>query len=116
MVKVEINGAAGFFILDTGASFVSVQQDFAQRAHLRIEPGSKMTLHTANGDTSGILSQADFIKLGDLTSKNVPIVIQSSTEKLYGKSIDGLLGLSFLCRFEVQIASGYVEVRGRGRR
>ena len=49
VVKVEINGAAGFFILDTGASFVSVQQDFAKRAHLQIDLGGKMALHTANG-------------------------------------------------------------------
>ena len=97
VVKVEINGAAGFFILDTGASFVSVQQDFAKRAHLQTDPGSKMTLHTANGDTSGMLSKADSVKLGALTAKNVSIVVQSSSEKLYGKAIDGLLGLSFLC-------------------
>jgi clan AA aspartic protease (TIGR02281 family) len=113
VVKVEINGAAGFFILDTGASFVSVQQDFAKRAHLQIDPGSKMTLHTANGDTSGMLSKADSVKLGALTAKNVPIIVQSSSEKLYGKAIDGLLGLSFLSRFEVQIAGGFVEVRTR---
>lgn len=60
-----------------------------------------------------MLSKADFVKLGTLTAKNVPIVVQSSSEKLYGKAIDGLLGLSFLSRFEVQIAGGFVEVRTR---
>ncbi|MBV8426328.1 MAG: retroviral-like aspartic protease family protein [Hyphomicrobiales bacterium] len=112
-VKVEINGTAGLFILDTGASFVSVQQDFAKRAYLKINPDSKIVLHTANGDTSGMLSKADSIKLGSLTAKNIPVVVQSSTEKLYGKAVDGLLGLSFLSRFEVQFASGFVEIRTR---
>ncbi len=113
VVKVEVNGASGFFILDTGASFVSVQQEFAKRAHLQLDAGSKMTLHTANGDTSGVLSKAESVKLGALTAKEVPIIVQSSTEKLYGKAIDGLLGLSFLSRFEVQIGGGFVEVRTR---
>ena len=116
LVKVEINGAPGIFVLDTGASFVSVEQDFAKRAHLPIEADGKVTLHTANGETSGVLSRADSVKLGELTARNVPIVIQSSKEKLYGKAIDGLLGLSFLSRFEVQIAGGFVEIRTRAPR
>jgi clan AA aspartic protease (TIGR02281 family) len=112
-VTVEINGTRGLFILDTGASFVAVQQEFAKRAKLPMDQGSKMTLHTANGDTSGILSKAEAVKLGRLAAMNVPVVVQTSPEKLYGKTIDGLLGLSFLSRFEVQIANGYIEVRGR---
>ncbi|SED64668.1 aspartyl protease family protein [Rhizobiales bacterium GAS191] len=113
VVKAEINGTKGVFVLDTGASFVSVQQEFAKRAKLPIDQGSNLTLHTANGDTSGILSKADSIKLGGLTATNVPIVVQTSREKLYGETTDGLLGMSFLARFEVQIANGYIEIRGR---
>ena len=112
-MKAQINGVKGVFILDTGASFVSVGQDFAKRAKIPIDQGSSMILHTANGDTSGVLSKADTVKLGGLAAMNVPIVIQTSTQKLYGEATDGLLGMSFLARFEVQIANGYTEIRGR---
>jgi clan AA aspartic protease (TIGR02281 family) len=113
IVQAEINGAKGLFVLDTGASYVAVQQEFANRAKLPVNQNSKMTLHTANGDTSGILSKAQSVRLGGLAAMNVPVVVQTSSQKLYGKAIDGLLGLSFLARFEVEIANGFIEIRSR---
>jgi clan AA aspartic protease (TIGR02281 family) len=110
-VAATINGTKGIFILDTGASFVSVQSNFAKRAKLPMEGTSKVTLSTANGPTTGFLSKADSIKLGGLSATNIPVVVQSSDGKLYGTAADGLLGMSFLARFDVQIAHGYMEVR-----
>jgi aspartyl protease family protein len=113
VVKAEINGTKGLFVLDTGASFVSVKEDFAKRARPPTEQGSKVTLHTANGDTQGILSKAETVQLGGLSAKSVPVVVQLTDAKLYGDGTDGLLGMSFLARFEVRMANGYIEVRSR---
>ena len=41
------------------------------------------------------------------------IAVQNGDENNYGPGIDGLLGMSFLSRFEVQIAGNFVEVRTR---
>lgn len=112
-VTAMINGEKGVFILDTGASFVSVQSDFAERAKLRTEGARKVRLNTANGPTTGLLSKADSIKLGNLNATNIPVVVQSGDKKVFGMTVDGLLGMSFLSRFDVHISKGFMEVSAR---
>jgi aspartyl protease family protein len=111
-VKVEVNGVRGTFVLDTGATWVSVKSDFAARA--KIPPtGPTVTLATANGLTKGTLSKSDKVRLGRLEAADVPTVVQKTDAKSYGVGIDGLLGMSFLSRFEVQLGRDFVEVRTR---
>jgi len=112
-VKAEINGVKGLFILDTGASYVSVKSAFAERAKISVANASEITLMTANGQAKAKLSKADKIALGTLQAANVPVAAQNVDEKSYGAGVDGLLGMSFLSRFEVQIADNFVEVRTR---
>jgi clan AA aspartic protease (TIGR02281 family) len=112
-VKAEINGAKGVFILDTGASYVSVKSAFAERAKIALAGASEITLITANGQAKAKLAKADKVALGSLQATNVPVAVQSGDETGYGQGVDGLLGMSFLSRFEVQIANNFVEVRTR---
>ena len=113
VVKAEINGVKGSFILDTGASYVSVRSAFAERAKLPQGGGSDITLMTANGETKARLSRADKVKLNSLQATGIPVAVQDGDRKDYGNGIDGLLGMSFLSRFDVQIAADFVEVRPR---
>jgi clan AA aspartic protease (TIGR02281 family) len=112
-VKAEINGVRGLFVLDTGASYVSLKNAFADRAKIPLTGSGEITLITANGLAKGKLSKADKVQLGKLAATNVPIVVQNLDEKSYGVGVDGLLGMSFLSRFEVQMAGGLIEVRTR---
>jgi aspartyl protease family protein len=112
-VKVQINGVSGMFILDTGASYVSIRSSFAGRAKIPDAGSTEITLITANGQTKAKLSTADKVTLGRLEASNVPVAIQNVDDKSYGPGIDGLLGMSFLSRFEVQMAGGFIEVRTR---
>jgi aspartyl protease family protein len=112
-VKAEINGVRGNFILDTGASYLSIKSDFADRAKISYADGGDITLATANGTAKGKLSKADKVLLGKLQATNVPVVVQKTDGKSYGAGIDGLLGMSFLSRFEMQLAGGYIEIRTR---
>jgi clan AA aspartic protease (TIGR02281 family) len=111
-VRAEINGVRGLFILDTGASYVSVKSAFANRAKIPDGGTSEITLNTANGETKAKLSRADKVALGRLEASNVPVAVQTD-DKVYGPGIDGLLGMSFLSRFEVQMAGDVIEVRTR---
>jgi clan AA aspartic protease (TIGR02281 family) len=113
IVKAEINGVRGVFILDTGASYVAMRSTFADRAKIPQAEASEITLATANGPAKAKLSKADKVQLGKLEATNVPVAIQKVDEKSYGAGIDGLLGMSFLSRFEVQMAGGSIEVRTR---
>ena len=112
-VKAEINGVRGLFILDTGASYLSVKSAFADRAKIPQTGTSEITLMTANGQVKAKLSKADKVMLGKLGATNVPVAIQNVDDKSYGVGVDGLLGMSFLSRFEVQMAGGTIEVRTR---
>ena len=112
-VKAEINGVRGLFILDTGATYVAVKSAFASRAKIPDTDASEITLNTANGQIKAKLSRADKVALGRLEAVDVPVAVQQADEKIYGPGIDGLLGMSFLSRFEVQMASGMVEIRTR---
>lgn len=112
-VKAQINGVSGLFILDTGASYVSVRAAFAGRAKIPDSGASEITLVTANGQIKARLAKADKVSLGKLEAGNVPVAIQNVDDKSYGPGIDGLLGMSFLSRFDVQMAGGVIEVRTR---
>ena len=112
-VKAEINGVRGLFILDTGASYLSVKSAFAERAKISLTGASEITLITANGQAKARLAKADKVTLGTLQAANVPVAVQDVDEKNYGAGVDDLLGMSFLSRFEVQIADNFVEVRTR---
>ena len=115
-VKAEINGVPGTFIFDTGASYVSVRTSFAERAKIPTAGASEITLATANGQVKAKLSKADKVTLGKLEAKGVPVAIQEVDGKSYGTGVDGLLGMTFLSRFEIQVAKGFVEVRTRNQK
>ena len=115
-VKAEINGVQGTFILDTGASYLTVRSSFAERAKIPLSGAGEITLATANGLVKAKLSKADKVALGKLEAKNVPAAVQDVDAKSYGAGVDGLLGMTFLSRFEIQMAKGFVEIRTRSQK
>jgi aspartyl protease family protein len=112
-VTAEINGVKGRFLLDTGASYLSLSSAFAKKSHVERPERADIKLQTANGPSMGVLTKVDRVKLGRLESKSVPAVIHVREDAL-GPAIDGLLGVSFLSRFDIQIVSGNFELRNRG--
>jgi predicted aspartyl protease/Flp pilus assembly protein TadD len=109
-VPAVINNVAGTFVLDTGAGFVALKDSFAKKAKVEIEEGSVVRLHTANGITDGKLGRADTIQLRSLKAKSVVVVVQADSAATYGDGVDGLLGLSFLSRFNVTIDGHAVRI------
>ncbi len=109
-VPVTINNVSGTFILDTGASFVALKDSFAKKAKVEIEGGSSVHLRTANGIADGQLGRADTIQLRSLKATSVPIVVEADSAATYGDGVDGLLGLSFLSRFNVTIDGRTVRI------
>ena len=109
VVTAEINGVKGKFVLDTGASFLSLSSSFSEKAGVVPRAGSQIVLNTANGDTEGMLGKADSVRLGSLQAKDVSVIVQKDQRNLYGNN-DGLLGMSFLSRFNVSLANGFIAV------
>jgi clan AA aspartic protease (TIGR02281 family) len=113
-VAATVNGTKGIFIIDTGATFVSLRQSFAERAKVAVDATSKVRLHTANGIVEASRGKAALIELKRVQATEVPVVVQSDKTGSYGARVDGLLGMSFLARFDVTIDRRSVRIRSRG--
>ena len=84
-----INDERVTFLLDTGASDISVPGDLAEKLGLRRGPAQQY--NTANGVITGYLTRLDSVRLGDIELHNVRASINPREQ---GNEL--LLGMSFL--------------------
>lgn len=112
-VTATVNGVRGRFVLDTGATFLAVRQSFATSAKISLHDDSSIQLHTANGFGKAALGRADTVKLGKLAARNVAVAVQADSDAVYGEGIDGLLGMSFLSRFDMRMDARSVNLKPR---
>jgi aspartyl protease family protein len=88
-----INDRPVEFLLDTGASDVSVPLDLAER--LGLKKGPRVRFETANGRVDGYMTNLDQVQLGDIQLHQVRASINPG---MSGDSV--LLGMSFLRHIE----------------
>jgi clan AA aspartic protease (TIGR02281 family) len=101
LVPAKVNGKQiGHFILDTGATFTSISQLVANQLGIPGSGGS-VRLSTASGVIQATLTILEEVDVGGAVARHVPAVIHDlpSTHP----PIVGLLGLSFLERFRVNL-------------
>ena len=95
---VAINGVSMKFMVDTGASLVTLSSGDAKRAGINYLSGQKAVLQTANGTTVAFRVKLDTVRLGDITLNDIDgVVVEGS---VMGEL--GLLGLSFLNRLNMR--------------
>ena len=111
-VRADINGVAGNFALDTGATWVTLSPDFARRAKLEAASGGPARLDTMNGVTSVKLVSVGLIRLGRLEASHVPGVVSGQAA---AKDVDGVLGMSFLSRFDLTLTDKEWRLKTRAR-
>ena len=98
MTTGMINGIAAVqFLVDTGASLVSISVDDARRAGINYLSGQRAMSRTASGIAPIYLVKLDMLKVGDITVYNVDAAVHTS-----GQLPVGLLGMSFLNRMEMK--------------
>ena len=93
----QVNGQPMRFVVDTGASLVSIPVSEAQRLSLDYQKGQKARMNTANGATTGYLVKLDTVKVGGVTLHGVDAVVIEGT--CFGSP---LLGMSFLNRMNMK--------------
>ncbi|TPQ29024.1 retropepsin-like aspartic protease [Methylomonas koyamae] len=100
----------GSFVVDTGATLVTLSKSFADRLKLDYASWPKMLTQTANGIGVAYRGYVDSISVQGLEARHIEVAI---TEEL--GSSDGLLGLSFLNRFKIELDSdkGYMLLTAR---
>jgi aspartyl protease family protein len=98
LVTATINGAASVrFLVDTGATMVSISQEDARRAGINYLAGERALSQTASGIAPIYRVKLDSLKVGDITVYNVDAAVHTG-----GKLPIGLLGMSFLNRMEMK--------------
>jgi aspartyl protease family protein len=110
-LSVVVNGVAGNFILDTGATYVAVTSDFAQRAKVMVEGANVISMKTVGGVASAYLSHANKIVVGSAEAQGVAVAVIRGAVDPFGGRLDGLLGMSFLARFKVTLTQSGLELK-----
>lgn len=98
VANVVINGVSMSFLVDTGATLVTMSSDNARRAGINYVAGERGMMQTANGVAAAYRVKLDSVRLGDITLNNVDgVVIEGNRLGAHG-----LLGMSFLNRTEMR--------------
>ncbi|MEI8158713.1 MAG: TIGR02281 family clan AA aspartic protease [Burkholderiales bacterium] len=104
-VSGKVNGQAALFLVDTGASFVSISNELATAA--KIVGGEPITLQTANGSRAGRLVRNVSIVVGNVMLTSVAVSVG-----LAGGAVDEvLLGQSALSKFEMSVVGNKMVLR-----
>ncbi len=104
LAKGAINGHEVVFLLDTGASTVSVPQSLARRIGLKEGPATRT--QTANGTISTYLTRLDSVELGAIKLRDISAGINP-----YMQGNEVLLGMSFLRKLELIQRDGTLILR-----
>jgi len=88
----EVNGKAVTFVIDTGASYVSLPQSFATQA--KLDCGKTVSMQTANGLATGCATVIDKLTVGEFLVRKVEAVIIPNLRQ-------PLLGMNVLQRFSI---------------
>lgn len=95
MTQGQINGKMAQFLVDTGASAVSMSLADAERMGIDYRSGRPIQLTTANGTIVGWQTTLASVRVGDVEVFNVPAVVAAREMPFI------LLGNSFLTRFQM---------------
>lgn len=100
IINVRINDRVeGRFLLDTGASYITLSENMAKRLNLKLDDLPTLPLEIADGSIIEARPLVlDSVKVGDAQVNAVMAVVLPSKKEQY---FDGLLGMSFLREFVI---------------
>jgi aspartyl protease family protein len=91
-----INGSPVRFVVDTGATLVSLSSSEAKRLALDYERGEPVAMNTANGTIQARRVRLNQVRLGAISVSNVDAVVVDNL------AMPTLLGMSFLNRMDMR--------------
>jgi clan AA aspartic protease (TIGR02281 family) len=115
VVDVTMNGARGRMIVDTGASSIVITPEMAARARITPDESNLLDVKVVGGSMKQATGYAQNVQVAEATAANVPVLIAVRSKDAFGSNIDGLLGMTFLSRFNVTVSSGILELKPRNR-
>ena len=95
-VDGQINGGTVQFVVDTGATLVSLSSTDALRLGINYRAGIPSAMNTANGVTRAWRVKLDTVRVGDITMNNIDAAVVEN------QAMPTLLGMSFLNRMDMR--------------
>lgn len=96
LTKGQINGKTVEFLVDTGATYVSMSSDLAKQLKIKYEKGNKIQLETAKGMSIAYEIKLKKVKVGDIELYNILGVVSDDMPNIT------LLGMSFLRKLDMK--------------
>lgn len=103
----SVNGSAIRFVVDTGATYVSLGRGDASRAGIDVSRAEPVMMQTANGVAQAWKVKLDSVRVGDVVLRNVDGIVQGTDMPF------ALLGMSFLSRMEMRHDGPSLQLRQR---
>jgi aspartyl protease family protein len=97
MVDGQVNGGTVRFLVDTGATQVSLSSADASRLGIDYRKGQPALMGTANGTTIAYRVTLNTVRIGDIEVNNVDAAVLEGSQMPFA-----LLGMSFLNRMEMK--------------
>lgn len=99
LVTAYLNGVPLPSMIDTGATFISLNADHAQRLGIDFRSGRRVTTDTANGSVPAYVVTLARVQIGEVALINVPAaVVEGGQQQLPFV----LIGMSFLKHVEMR--------------
>ena len=98
----QINGKTVEFLVDTGATLVSMSSGLAEQLKIKYEKGNKIQLATAKGMSIAYEVKLDKVKVGDIELYNILGVVSDDMPGIT------LLGMSFLGKLNMKREGKYM--------
>lgn len=90
-VQADVNGVPVDFLVDTGATFTTVDRRVAQRTDLAMLEGRRAQVQTANGTVSVGIGRAEALSIGPITAEDILIQVAEVEDV-------NVLGMNFLSK------------------
>jgi aspartyl protease family protein len=97
LVDGQVNGGTVRFLVDTGATAVSLSAPDATRLGIDYRKGQQGLMGTANGTAVAYRVRLDTVRVGEIVVNNVEAVVVEGNQMPFA-----LLGMSFLNRMEMK--------------
>ena len=113
LLTATVNGVSGTFNFDSGATYLTVTTAFSEKAKINPNSAVRLPMKTVGGTVQAVLGTTSAVVVGSAEAHRVTVAVVQDSRDPLGARIDGLLGVSFLARFNMRLTPNAIELTVR---